>query len=32
MAMETFYPESRFGGFTQIDGTVAFYSRVQALV
>ena len=32
MAMETFYPESRFGGFTQIDGTVAFYTRVQALV
>lgn len=30
--MERFYPESRFGGFTQIDGTVAFYSRVQALV
>jgi SAM-dependent methyltransferase len=31
MAMQFFYPESRFGGFTQIDGTVAFYSRVQAL-
>jgi SAM-dependent methyltransferase len=31
MAMEYFYPESRFGGFTQIDGTIAFYSRVQAL-
>ncbi len=30
--METFYPESKFGGFTQIDGTIAFYSRVQALV
>lgn len=29
--METFYPESRFGGFTQIDGTIAFYTRVQAL-
>lgn len=29
--MHLFYPESRFGGFTQIDGTVAFYSRVQAL-
>ena len=26
-----YYPESRFGGFTRIDGTVAFYSRVQAL-
>jgi SAM-dependent methyltransferase len=32
MAVERFYPESRFGGFTQIDGTVAFYARVQALV
>lgn len=31
MAMQFFYPESRFAGFTQIDGTVAFYSRVQAL-
>lgn len=30
--MEFFYPESRFGGFTQIDGTVAFYSRVQSLL
>lgn len=29
--MEYFFPESRFGGFTRIDGTVAFYSRVQAL-
>lgn len=29
--MEFFYPESRFGGFTQVDGTIAFYSRVQAL-
>jgi SAM-dependent methyltransferase len=26
-----FYPESRFGGFTDIDGTIAFYSRVNAL-
>jgi SAM-dependent methyltransferase len=32
MAQEFFYPESRFGGFTQIDGTIAFYSRAQALV
>lgn len=30
--MEEFYPESRFGGFTAVDGTVAFYSRVQALL
>ncbi len=29
--METFYPESKFGGFTQVDGTIAFYSRVNAL-
>jgi SAM-dependent methyltransferase len=31
MSMEHFYPESKFGGFSQIDGTVAFYARVQAL-
>ena len=27
-----FYPESKFGGFTDIDGTIAFYSRVNALL
>src|SRR5271169_5565422 len=27
-----FYPESRFGGFADIDGTVVFYSRVNALI
>lgn len=27
-----FYPESRFAGFTNIDGTIAFYSRVNALI
>jgi SAM-dependent methyltransferase len=27
-----YYPESRFGGFTGVDGTVAFYTRAQALV
>lgn len=27
-----FYPETRFGGFTDIDGTVVFYSRIQALL
>ena len=27
-----YYPESRFGGFTNVDGTVVFYSRVDALV
>ena len=29
---ESFYPESLFGGFTQADGTVAFYSRINALI
>ncbi len=32
MLMQHFYPESRFGGFTQIDGTIAFYARVNALL
>lgn len=27
-----FYPESSFGGFTDIDGTIAFYCRVNALL
>lgn len=27
-----YYPESRFGGFTDIDGTILFYARVNALV
>ena len=30
--LERFYPETRFGGFTDIDGNVAFYSRVNALL
>jgi SAM-dependent methyltransferase len=30
--METFYPESRFGGFTDVDGTVAFYFRIASLI
>lgn len=29
--MDRFYPESRFGGFTRLDGTLAFYIRIQAL-
>ena len=29
---ESFYPESRFGGFTDLDGTIAFYLRVSALL
>jgi SAM-dependent methyltransferase len=27
-----FYPEASFGGFSDIDGTIAFYSRVNALL
>lgn len=30
--IERFYPESRFGGFSDIDGTVAFYSRVNSML
>lgn len=30
--LERFYPESCFGGFSDIDGTVQFYSRVNALL
>lgn len=26
------YPEARFGGFSGVDGTVAFYTRIRALV
>ena len=29
---EKFYPEARFGGFTDIDGTVAFFNRVNSLI
>lgn len=29
---EIFYPESRFGGYTDIDGTVTFFTRVHALI
>lgn len=29
---EKFYPEVRFGGFTDIDGTVLFYLRVKSLL
>lgn len=31
-ALEHYYPEACFGGFTDIDGTLAFYSRVNALL
>jgi SAM-dependent methyltransferase len=27
-----YYPESRFGGFTDVDATIAFYTRVHALI
>ena len=30
--LQTYYPESRFGGFTDVDGTLLFYSRVNALL
>lgn len=29
---EQFYPETKFGGFTDIDGTVAFFNRVNSLL
>lgn len=29
---ERFYPESRFGGYTDLDGTVVFHTRVNALL
>jgi SAM-dependent methyltransferase len=29
---EKFYPETLFGGYTDIDGTVAFFSRVNTLL
>lgn len=29
---QRFYPESRFGGFSDCDGTIAFYSHVNALL
>ncbi|WP_412063085.1 class I SAM-dependent methyltransferase [Rubrivirga sp. IMCC45206] len=30
--LESVYPEARFGGFSRVDGTVAFYTRVRALL
>lgn len=30
--LETFYPEAQFGGFSKVDGTIAFFSRVNALL
>ena len=31
-ALQHFYPEARFGGFTDIDGTLTFYLRVNAMI
>ena len=30
--MTAFYPESTFGGFSDVDGSIRFYSRVHALI
>jgi ubiquinone/menaquinone biosynthesis C-methylase UbiE len=30
--MHRFYPESQYGGFSNVDGTIAFYARVNALI
>ncbi len=30
--MSRYYPEIRFGGFTDIDGTVVFYTRVNSFI
>ena len=32
MADPKFYPEADFGGFSRVDGTIAFYNRVNALL
>lgn len=29
---QIYYPESRWGGFTRVDGTIAFYTRVNSLI
>lgn len=29
---DRFYPEATFGGFTDVDGTVAFFSRINAVL
>lgn len=29
---ERFYPEAKFGGFTDIDGTIAFFGRINSLL
>ncbi|MBK6741979.1 MAG: class I SAM-dependent methyltransferase [Hydrogenophilales bacterium] len=30
--LERFYPEANSGGFTDIDGTIAFYARIQSVL
>ena len=30
--VDAFYPETSFGGFSRVDGTIAFYQRVNALL
>ena len=30
--LNKYYPESKFGGFSTVDGTIAFYNRVNALL
>jgi SAM-dependent methyltransferase len=30
--VDRWYPERRYGGFTHVDGTIAFYARVNAVV
>lgn len=29
---ELFYPQTRFGGFTDIDRTIAFFNRINSLL
>lgn len=31
-SVDRWYPERRYGGFTHVDGTIAFYARVNAVV
>jgi SAM-dependent methyltransferase len=30
--MNLYYPESRFGGYTDVDGTITFYTRVNSFI
>lgn len=29
--LETYYPESQFGGYSRVDGTIPFFGRIQSL-